>query len=110
MFTTVEHASSYQTKQKVSLPCRRLDSFDIIGNRIIIKVDVEGQELEVLKGSEDLFTSNRVVAVYLDGYENPMVKSWLKGYGFYFLNGRTLQKVEGNVFSLLAVKIPLNQD
>lgn len=104
VFTTVEYMSAYQKPEKVVLSCRRLDSFDIFGERIVIKIDVEGQELEVLKGAEGLFSSNRIMAVYLDGYENPEVENWLKGYGFNFFDGRSLEKVEGSVFSLLAIK------
>ncbi|BAY36701.1 FkbM family methyltransferase [Nostoc sp. NIES-2111] len=108
VFTTIENNYSDLAQKKVTVPCRRLDSFDILGNRIIIKIDVEGQELEVLKGAEDLFNSNRVIAVYLDGYKNNQVESWLKGYGFDFFDGRSLKKIEGEAFSLLAIKMEPN--
>ncbi|MCF4967969.1 FkbM family methyltransferase [Nostoc sp. CMAA1605] len=105
VFTTIENSYSDLTQKKVTVPCRRLDSFDILGKCIIIKIDVEGQELEVLKGAEGLFNSNRVIAVYLDGYKNNQVESWLKGYGFNFFDGKSLKKIDGEAFSLLAIKM-----
>lgn len=110
VFTTVANTSEYQYKkqEKILLPCRRLDSIDISGSRIVMKIDVEGQELEVLRGAEDFFESNRVMAVYLDGYKNPEVENWLRRYGFDFWDGRSLKKIEGNVFSLLAIKNGIN--
>jgi len=106
VFTTVDNRSAYQyqEQEKIVLSCRRLDSIDISGERIVMKIDVEGQELNVLKGSEELFRSNRVMAVYLDGYKDSEVENWLREYGFNFLDGKSLKKVEGSVFSLLAIK------
>jgi FkbM family methyltransferase len=106
IFTTVENASEYNvrsTAQKV--PCRRLDEFDINGDSIVLKVDVEGQEKEVLLGARKLFEANRIKAVYLDNYKDEVaVETLLRDYGFDFFEGRTLERVPGNTYSLLALR------
>lgn len=70
-----------------------------------MKIDVEGQEFAVLNGAKLFFEQKRVKAVYLDGFKNERsVIDFLKGYGFSFFDGRTLEKTDGmSVFSLLAI-------
>ncbi|MBE9135940.1 FkbM family methyltransferase [Nodosilinea sp. LEGE 07088] len=104
VFTAIDYASSYNNKEKTIVPCRRLDSFDISGVSMVIKIDVEGQEMDVLEGSSKFFEKRFVKAVYLDGYSSKnRVENFLRGYGFSFFDGRSLQPVEGDVFSLLAI-------
>jgi FkbM family methyltransferase len=105
VFTTVDNACNYNIKEKIiQVKCSRLDGFNIIGDSIIIKIDVEGQELEVLEGARKLFEDTRVKAVYLDGFSSQeKVLDFLDGYGFSFFNGRTLEKTDGKIFSLLAI-------
>ena len=106
IFTTVENASEYNVLHSVqSVPCRRLDEFEISGDSIVLKIDVEGQEKEVLFGARKLFEANRVKAVYLDNYKDETaVEAFLREYGFDFYEGRTLEVVAGNTYSLLAVR------
>jgi len=107
VFTTVENISSYSiANSRVEIPCRRLDEMDLEGDSLILKIDVEGQELKVLQGASGLFRANRIKAVYLDGYKDKEVEELLKGYGFSLLNGKTLEPTQGSIFSLLALKRP----
>jgi hypothetical protein len=82
----------------------RLSDEGIVGESIVLKIDVEGQELEVLRGASELFEAGRIKAVYLDGYKAAAVEDFLRRYDFQFFDGQTMQPVSGNVFSLLAVK------
>lgn len=106
IFTTVENASGYHVSSTAQMiPCRRLDEFDITGDSIVLKIDVEGQEREVLLGAKKLFDARRVKAVYLDNYTDEVgVESLLREYGFEFYDGRTLERVPGNNYSLLAMR------
>ena len=106
VFTTVEHASEYSLGggERVRLPCRRLDSFAFPGGAIVLKVDVEGQELAVLRGAEEFFRAGRVKAVYLDGYKDRAVEEFLSARGFTLLDAKTLAPAAGHVFGLLAVR------
>ena len=71
---------------------------------MVMKIDVEGQEWEVLSGSSVFFEANRVKAVYVDGYKDSNVREFLRGYGFEFLNGRTLEAADQMTRHLLAIK------
>ena len=105
VFTTLEHASAYSIdSETVCVPSRRLDSLAISGDSIVLKIDVEGQELQVLQGARSFFDAGRIRAVYLDGYSDPSTEQFLRDRGFRLLEGRTLQPTDGNVFSLLALR------
>ena len=105
VFTTIENASSYSISQERSTcECRRLDEFPISGNSLVMKIDVEGQEWEVLEGSFRYFEEGRVKAVYLDDYKDSRVRGFLDRYGFLYLNGRTLEPATQETRHLLAVR------
>jgi FkbM family methyltransferase len=105
VFTTVENTSAYNlTDRTTMVKCQRLDTFDILGDSIILKIDVEGQELDVLEGAKAFFDNKRVKAVYLDGFSRQdQVLNFLNNYGFSFFDGTNMSKTEGKIFSLLAV-------
>ncbi|NEO23535.1 FkbM family methyltransferase [Moorena sp. SIO4A5] len=105
VFTTTKTASRYNINSKTTLvKCNSLDQINIKGNSIIIKIDVEGQELAVLEGARSFFEAQRVKAIYLDGFANQTaVLDFLYKYNFYLFDGRTLKETNGNIFSLLAV-------
>ena len=42
-----------------------------------MKIDVEGQELEVLLGAKKYFDGCKVKALYLDDYKDPRVRDFL---------------------------------
>jgi FkbM family methyltransferase len=105
VFTTVENASSYSIPgERSSCECRRLDDLNIAGNSLVMKIDVEGQEWEVLDGSLSYFRTGRVKAVYLDDYKDARVKSFLDQFGFRYLNGRTLAPATTETRHLLAIQ------
>jgi FkbM family methyltransferase len=105
VFTTVENASDYSIRNERSKrPCKRLDGFSIEGDSIVMKIDVEGQEWEVLSGASSYFESDRIKAVYLDGYKDRRVRTYLEEYGFRFFNGRTLETAYTDTQHLLAIK------
>jgi FkbM family methyltransferase len=104
VFTTTENTNRYHIKGPTqSLDVVRLDGSGIEGDSIVIKIDVEGQEMAVLRGATGLFEAGRVKAVYLDGYADPQVETFLQGFGFRLFEGRSLTSTSGRVFSLLAL-------
>lgn len=86
-----------------TVEARRLDSLDIGGRRMMIKIDVEGLELEAMRGAQAWFDEGRVRVVYVDGYADPGVVTFLAERGFAFRDGRTLAKGDGRHFALLAL-------
>lgn len=106
VFTTVENATAYNLLNKtIKINCQRLDGFNIIGESIVLKIDVEGQELAVLEGASKLFDEKRIKAVYLDGFsQQEKVVNFLTKYGFSFFDGRTMMETDGKIFSLLALR------
>jgi FkbM family methyltransferase len=105
VFTAVEHAAGcHFPNERVTVNCRRLDEMELEGSAFIIKIDVEGHEVNVLQGAVRLFEAGSVKAVYIDGYENPAVEGFLRAHGFEFLDGLTLESIPGGRFNLLAVK------
>jgi FkbM family methyltransferase len=106
VFTTSSHANAYHfagSRHRVSVPCKRLDQFSFRGDSIILKIDVEGQEKDVLKGAEALLARDRIKAIFIDGYEDPSVADLLLHKGFSLFDGRTMAPNE-DAFGLLAVK------
>jgi FkbM family methyltransferase len=87
----VPHSHFQIANETVSVPCKRLDACDIAGDRLFLKVDVEGHELEVLEGAQGLFAAKRVAAVFVDGaLKEREVVALLEGHGLRVLNGHTL--------------------
>ena len=86
------------------MPCCRLDSLDLTGDSLILKIDVEGQELNVLNGATGLFAAGRVKAVFVDGYNDESVETFLRHYGFKLLDGVSLRYELGGSRRALAVR------
>ncbi len=104
VFTAFNKVSAYNINGRtVPVYSRRLDECEIEGNSLVIKIDVEGQEMEVLLGATGLLESGRVKAIYVDGYADQRVMEILKRHGFKLFDGRSLDAIQGNVFSLLAI-------
>jgi FkbM family methyltransferase len=103
--TTVDQANAYSLGDEFEIESRRLDSFHIQGARILLKIDVEGQELEVLQGASEWFDDGRCVCVYLDGFtRREEVINFLSIHGFEFRDGRTLDATTDKTFALLALR------
>jgi len=105
VFSAVKSGSEYVVHAPpVKVPCHRLDSLPIKGNRIFLKIDVEGHESEVLRGAAQLFDEGRVFACYIDGFESQDIPSLLASKGFRLFDGRSLEeRPKGDCYSLLAV-------
>lgn len=104
VFTSTDSVSEYVIQgQTQTIPTRRLDECDIQGDSLVIKIDVEGQEANVLKGASGLLDAKRVKVVYLDGYHDRGVEDMLRNCGFHLFDGRTLEPLTQTAFSLLAI-------
>lgn len=102
--TRVNLANNYNiTAEKFLANIRPLSDFDL-PEKLIIKIDVEGQEMAVLEGAKKYFDEDRVVCVYLDGYGDENCWDFLVNYGYEFFDGKTLGKADRSTFSLLALK------
>lgn len=105
VFTTVGNSSKYNIKSRsMIVKCQPLSHFHIEGDSIVLKIDVEGQELNVLEGARPLFNEQRIKAVYFDGFTNHQkCLSFLKEYNFLLFDGKDLTESDGNLFSLFAI-------
>lgn len=102
--TRVNLANKYNISAETFLAeIKPLSDFHLPQN-LIIKIDVEGQELAVLEGARKYFDSGRVICVYLDGYSEKSCWEFLEQYGFNFFDGKSLEKADRSTFSLLAIK------
>jgi FkbM family methyltransferase len=89
----------------VRVPCKRLDSCAIPGTRIVLKIDVEGHELEVLQGATGLFREDRVFAVFIDGATKEVeCLQFLSTRGFRIFNAHNLKSYNLGDFRILALK------
>jgi len=103
--TTVDQANAYSLKETFEVESRRLDSFDLPGENFLLKIDVEGQELRVLKGASAWFEKKRCAVVYLDGFDKTLeVIALLKAHDFVLYDGRSLEPPDEKTFSLLALR------
>jgi FkbM family methyltransferase len=90
--TLASKANAYSlNKAFFSAECRTLDSFEWNSPDIILKIDVEGQEYEVLAGGARLLASGRVIAVFIDGFEDCRIPQFLEDNNFLLRNARTLE-------------------
>ena len=106
VFTTLDNSSVYSfAENPVSVPCYRLDGFDIAGDSLVLKIDVEGQEMEVLNGASGLFEAGRVKAVYVDGYKDVSVETFLSRHGFRLHDGVSLAGEMNGSRRTLAIRI-----
>lgn len=106
VFTAASQSCAYNIdSQRRTVPTVRLDAEAVEGDSIVIKIDVEKQELAVLRGASGWLEAQRVKAVYFDGADQEAeIMRVLGGYGFRFYNGRTLAPYSPGEFSLLALR------
>ena len=74
----------------MNVATRCLDWLAIEASDLSVKIDVEGLELEVLKGAEGLFREGRIRAVYIDCYDDAAVRDLLVAQGFALYDAMTL--------------------
>ena len=107
VFTSIDRQNSYNIPgETVSIQTRTLDDLDLGNKSIVLKIDVEGQESRVLRGASGLFEAGLIRAVYLDGYDDPLITKFLSDLGFKLFEGRTLRPLQADEksFSLLALR------
>jgi FkbM family methyltransferase len=101
-------------KLSVTLPSDTLDNLVPADTKIdILKVDVEGAELSVLRGGHTVFTDQRrpsvVIIEVFDVRDNTDksegIREVLEGYGykFYLFDGRKLTPLSGSALNAFAV-------
>jgi len=75
-----------------SVFCTTIDSFtyDRLG---LIKLDVEGQEVNALEGAVATLTEHRPVIVVEVKYDGEEVRSWLRAYGYSQKEGNGLDEI-----------------
>ena len=56
----------------------------------MVKIDVEGHELPVLRGAARLFEAQRIKVIYIDGYSDAAMPDFLRERGFSLYHGRSL--------------------
>ena len=103
--TIVDRATAYNVaSRRFTAKTRRLDSFDLSGN-LFLKIDVEGQELDVLHGASAFFEAARVKAVYVDGFDyNQEIPNFLAGHGMTLLDPVTLLPFTPADHTVLAIR------
>lgn len=105
VFTRSEAQSAYNiSSERLMIRIERLDAFDFTGRKLFLKIDVEGQELDVLKGAASLFERQQIAGVYLDGFDDRRVCAFLTRYGFKFFDLRRIAPCSGDAFALLALR------
>ena len=109
VFTRSSSQNSYNiSSEQQTITVHRLDSLDLGEGPFVMKIDVEGQELNVLRGASRLLSEGRIKAIYIDGFDDDGIVKLLREHGFVFRNGRTLEETpDGRVFSLLALAADL---
>lgn len=86
----------------LEVTARRLDEMDILGDSLVLKVDVENHERQVLDGASGLFDAHRVKAVFIDAYADPSIPKFLTERGFVLFDGRSMEP--GSSSNLLAIR------
>jgi FkbM family methyltransferase len=103
--TLASKANAYSKKNATfTAECHTLDSYEWNSPDIILKIDVEGQEFEVLAGAAGLLASGRVIAVFIDGFTDQRIPRFLEANNFSLLNARTLGPWVEKTPWLLAVR------
>jgi FkbM family methyltransferase len=103
--TREEHANDYSLRESFVTAAQRLDAFDVPGDRLLLKIDVEDQELATLFSAQSWFDEGRVVAVFIDGSAKPLeVQEFLKQRDFVFRDARTMLPAHTHTFALLALR------
>mgnify|MGYP006283206461 CR=1 FL=1 len=105
VFTALDKQNCYNIAgETIMVQAKRLDDLESNSNSVVLKIDVEGQELRVLQGASQMLTKGSIRAIYLDGYDDASVNEFLIGYGFRLYEGRSLKPATEKTFSLLALK------
>ncbi|HYY14663.1 MAG TPA: FkbM family methyltransferase [Chthoniobacterales bacterium] len=90
---------------EIKVRCERLEALLRSQTNLVMKIDVEGHELPVLRGAAALFNEQRIKVIYIDGYSDEMIPDFLRERGFALYHGRALTPcgAEAPRDSLLAI-------
>jgi FkbM family methyltransferase len=75
---------------EMEIDCERLDALSLPPSDLVVKIDVEGHELPVLRGASGLFDEQRIKVIYIDGYSDETIPRFLRDRDFILFNGRSL--------------------
>ncbi|MEC8043936.1 MAG: FkbM family methyltransferase [Verrucomicrobiota bacterium] len=104
VFTTIENKSEYSLSNKtVSVPSTTLDNELVQSKSYILKIDVEGQEMQVLEGSNSLLNKTLIKAIFIDGFSDSNLPSFLQSHRFKLFNAKTLLPYNGYDQQILAI-------
>ena len=103
--TVADKATAYNLEStRFTTRSRRLDSFVLKGD-LFLKIDVEGQELDVLYGASAFFAEKRVKAVYVDGFDfDPAIPDFLRANGMRLVNPNNLKPFQARDFTVIALR------
>jgi FkbM family methyltransferase len=93
----------------LAMDARPLDEFAAKYDNMVVKIDVEGHELEVLSGMRSMLADRRVKAILLDDFERSnedKIIALLENAGFRLINGNTLEPFVRGDYALLALALP----
>lgn len=93
------HFNEGDTRKKIELKAERLDKFLDGKSNIALKIDVEGHELEVLRGAQRALDRGAIKVVFCDGIPEKSYDDFcgiLERHGFELFNARTRQVGMGN--------------
>ena len=100
-------------KTSVTLPADQLDNLVPAEARIdIVKIDVEGAEINVLRGAQKIFTERPPSTVIIEVFDvrngadkSQGIREILEGYGyiFYLFDGKSLSKFSGSAMNAFAI-------
>ena len=66
----------------IDVPVRKLDTIISGCNPLLIKIDVEGFELQVLKGADEILKSKSLLAVIIETFSKNNMNKQMSKYGF----------------------------
>jgi FkbM family methyltransferase len=104
VFAASSHRNRYHFGPTVTISASRLDVLVDDSRPIIMKLDVEGHELEVLHGAQKLISSGAIHAVLIDASpETVTASTWLEAQGFTLLDPTTFLPPRSSLSTLLAL-------
>lgn len=102
-------AKQYQKRRPNFLPCLEVDSHrldDLVQEKSLLKIDVEGSEMSVLKSGDQAFNKGLVDMAVVEVGEGTAIDAlkWFHGKGFdcFTLGDKSPVKVDGNLGSRIS--------
>jgi hypothetical protein len=77
----MNHVTTAKDQNSQTVAVKRLDDINDTGGAVLVKLDVEGFEDEVIKGSGDLLSSSNLLAIQCESH-SPSMTNVLAAHGF----------------------------